>query len=424
MPRSATNCFFQPKPIPNELTRMKAPLLLAAASITIAHAGPAPSPSAPTEVAAGPAWLIPMFDARVRYEFSNIENFDDSHALTLRVRPGLKTRPWHGFSALAEGEFTGAAIDDYHGGAPGARPFDPANSLIADPQNAELNRALVQYQGFDTTVIIGRQRIIYDNSAFIGNVGWRQNEQTYDAASVAYDSENGFHGSYAWINRVNRIFGHQADGAFSDVGANIHLIRGSYSGWENVTVGGYAYLMEFHDTAVTGWDNNTFGISADAPLGIFDTHAEFAFQDKAGPDNDRQALYFHVHATTPLPFGKLTVGVEQLDQGFQTPLATLHAMNGFADTTDPLRAAGTTGGLTDTYISHTAPLPWDLKWTNVAHFFGDNNVDTSFGFGFDSLLVKKFDDHFTATAMLGYFDTNDARYASATKASVQLDYTF
>ena len=51
-------------------------------------------------------------------------------------------------------------------------------------------------------------------------------------------------------------------------------------------------------------------------------------------------------------------------------------------------------------------------------------MGTDFGFGWDSLLVKKFGDHFSATAMFGYFDSNDARYLSATKASIQLDYTF
>ena len=31
----------------------------------------------------------------------------------------------------------------------------------------------------------GRQRLILDNARFIGNVGWRQNEQTYDGVKAA-----------------------------------------------------------------------------------------------------------------------------------------------------------------------------------------------------------------------------------------------
>ena len=402
---------------------MKSTLLLtAAATATVLHAG-TPTP-VPVEPAPEPQWIVPTLDARLRYEFSNVEGFENSNALTIRARPGLKTAAWHGFSALAEGEFTGALVDDYNGGAPGTDPFDPSKSLIADPQNVELNRASLQYQGYDTTVIAGRQRIIYNNAAFVGNVGWRQNEQTYDAASVGYENDCGFSASYAWVGQVNRIFGAQADGAFASVDSNVHLINAHYSGFEKVALGSYVYLMDFQDSAVSGWDNDTYGLFVDTPLGGIKTHAEFAVQTEAGPANDLTALYFHVNAAKDIQGFTVMAGVEQLDNGFQTPLATLHTMNGFADTTDPLRAAGTTGGLTDNYISFTAPLPWELKWTNVAHFFGNNNVGTQFGFGWDSLLVKKFNDHFSATAMLGYFDSNDSLYLSATKASFQIDCTF
>lgn len=372
----------------------------------------------------GDASLVPTLDARLRYEFADVQGFDDSHALTLRARVGLKTAEWNGFSAMVEGEFTGALVDDYHGGAPGVNPFDPANSLVADPENAELNRAFLQYRGHGATVIVGRQRIIRGNSAFIGNVGWRQNEQTYDAASLAYEAECGAKLEYAWIGRVNRIFGVQADGAFRDTESNVHLLNASFSMDDSLSIGGYAYLMEFDEAALRGWDNNTFGVMADKALCGLDTHMEFAYQEKAGPANNLEALYFHVSVAKPLGSNVVKLGVEQLDNGFQTPLATLHIVNGFADTTDPLRAAGTTGGLTDTYLSLETALPWEMKWTNVAHFFGDNGVGTSFGFGWDSMLVKKLNEHFSATAKLGYFDSNDARYLSATRASFQIDCSF
>ena len=51
-------------------------------------------------------------------------------------------------------------------------------------------------------------------------------------------------------------------------------------------------------------------------------------------------------------------------------------------------------------------------------------VSTDLGFGFDSVLTKKFDDHFTAIGKLGYFDTEDPIYRSTTRASVELNYTF
>jgi len=50
----------------------------------------------------------------------------------------LKTRPWKGFSELVEGEFLQAVVDGDHAGAPGADPFDPANTFTPDPETNEL----------------------------------------------------------------------------------------------------------------------------------------------------------------------------------------------------------------------------------------------------------------------------------------------
>jgi hypothetical protein len=400
-----------------------ASLLALAASTVVVHAG---EPVASPEIAAAKEapWIKPTIDIRARYEFADVDRFDPSHALTVRERLGLKTKDWHGFSAFIEGEFTQAAIDDYHGGAPGVTPFEPANSAILDPENNELNQLYLQYTGFDTTVKVGRQRIIYDNAAFIGNVGWRQNEQTYDGVFLSNTSIPGLTASYSYIEQVNRIFGTDATGIFENAPGEVHLFNASYTGIKGVTLGGYAYLMEFDDAGTTGWDNNTFGASAKGALAGVTLYGELAFQEDAGPLNDQEGLYAHVMATKAFGTHALTLGIEHLDAGVQTPLATVHAFNGFADATDARRIAGTHGGLTDTYASYTLPIFCGIKWMNAVHVFGDNAISGDLGFGFDSVLTKKFDDHFTAIAKLGYFDTSDALYLSTTRASVELNYTF
>ena len=399
-----------------------ASLLALAAATTVTRAGTTPSPEIATATEA--PWITPLIDVRLRYEFADIDGLDPAHGLTIRERIGFKTKAWNGFSVLAEGEFTQSAIDDYHGGAPGVDPFDPRNSVIADPDNEEINQAYLQYAGFDTTVKLGRQRIIYDNAAFIGNVGWRQNEQTYDAISLMNTSVPGLTLNYAYIDQVNRIFGEDATGIFENAPAEIHLLNASYAGIKGLTLGGYMYLMEFEDAGSTGWDNDTFGVSAKGSLAGLALYGELAYQDKAGPLNNEEGLYAHVTATKTFGAQTLTFGIEHLDAGVQTPLATLHAFNGFADATDARRLAGTHGGLTDTYASYMVPIFCGIKWTNAVHLFGDNAIGNDLGFGFDSVLAKKFDDHFTAIAKLGYFDTSDALYKSTTRASVELNYTF
>jgi hypothetical protein len=365
-------------------------------------------------------WIKPIIDIRARYEFADVDGLDPSHALTFRERLGLQTMDWNGFSAYVEGEFTQAAIDDYHGGAPGVNPLVAGNSVIPDPESNELNQGYLQYKGFDTVFKLGRQRIIYDNAAFIGNVGWRQNEQTYDAISLNNTSIDGLTLQYSFINQVNRIFGSDATGFAGDIGSAIHSLNASYTGISGFTLGGYVYLMDFDD--VNAFDNDTFGVSVKTKQLGLDLYGEFAFQSDAGVGGD-DSDYAHITVAKTLVCHTFTAGMEYLSDGFRTPLSTAHAFNGFADVFVAQRLNGTTGGLTDFYFSHSMPIIWGIKMTNTLHAFGDNEVSTGRGWEFDSVFAKKFDDNFLAIAKLGHFETESA-LPTTTRFSIEMNYTF
>ena len=384
-------------------------------------------------------WIKPVIDIRGRYEFGQVQGLDPSNSLTFRERLGLKTQAWNGFSVLIEGEFSQAAVDHYNGGAgPAASPFDPTQTVIADPETNELNQVYLQYEGFDTTFKTGRQQIVYDNAAFIGNVVWRQNEQTYDAISAQNQSFDGLTLNYAYVNQVNRVFGSDADSPLvpgftnvQDIDASVHLFNASYSGISGLTLGGYAYIMNF--SKVGAWDNNTVGLSAKGTLGGLALYGEFAYQDKAGLGGDRDAMYQHATVTKNFGSQSVTVGLEHLGAGFKTPLATVHAFNGFADVTDGARISGAHNGITDLYATHTTPLFYGIKWVNALHSFGDDEVSTGYGWEYDSVLIKKFDDHFTALAKFAQFSSNSDPYTggstglalpNATRVSIEIDYTF
>lgn len=416
---------------------MKTKFALFLSTAGLLHAG---SPDLEKPICTKPEpWIKPTIDIRARYEFADMEGFDEAHAFTLRERLGLKTQAWNGFSAFVEGEFSQAVGDDFNGGAgPLADPFEPLETTVFDPETNELNQGYIQYEGFDTTAKAGRQRIIYDNAAFIGNVGWRQNEQTYDAISLANKSIDGLTLNYAYINQVNRIFGSDADSAIlppfinvQDVGASVHLFNASYAGIKDVILGGYAYVMNFEDLGA--WDNNTFGVSAKGTLGGVALYGELAYQDKAGIAGEEDALYAHATATKAFGCQSLTLGLEHLDAGFKTPLATVHTFNGFADVTDGGRLSGSHNGLTDLYVSHTTPIFCGIKWMNVLHAFGDNEISAGYGWEFDSVLTKKFDDNFTAIAKFAVFEGDDDVYVNnpldaglpdTSRFSVELNYTF
>ena len=396
-------------------------MLLSGAGLLQAGSPAAVTPVTPA--ASRETWITPVIDIRVRYEFADVDGLDPSHALTARERLALRTMDWHGLSAFVEGEFSQAIIGDYNGGAAAAEPFDPRNSLVADPETNELNQGYVQYNGHDNLLRLGRQRLIYDNAAFIGNVGWRQNEQTYDAVSLANQCVKDLTIHYAYLSQVNRIFGSEATNPLpnaTDVGSDTHLFKLSYAGVSGWTFGAYGYLMDFDN--LRSWNNDTFGAIIQTEQGGFTWRAEGAYQEN---DTDDSAWYAHGSVSRSFGGHALTLGVEFLDAGFRTPLATLHAFNGFADAFVARRTNGTHGGLTNPYLSHSMPIFWDIKWTNVLHAFGDNALDASYGWEYDTVFAKKFDDHFTGLIKLAFFESQDERkYPTATRCSVEVSYTF
>ena len=363
-------------------------------------------------------------DLRGRYEFYEVDPLEASHALTVRARLGLLFGDESsGFSAYLEGEGTQALIEDFHS-AGGSTPSTPGNTVIADPDNAELNQAYAQYSTDGFLAKVGRQRIIRNGAAFIGNVGWRQNEQTFDATQLAYKGD-GFNVSYAYFDRVQRIFGKDAGGALTAFEGEGHIIDFDYAASFG-KVGGYAYLLDIDNNPNVG-ESNTVGLFTDSN-GLY---AEFALQDGtsnlAGGDYD--ALYGHLKYTTKMSGSTVMAGVEYLGEDFKTPLATVHAYNGFADAFIGQRIGlnnkgGNYDGLTDFYLGYVkGGLPGGLTFKGFLHYFMDGELSDSYGYEADAVLVKKFNSSLTGLLKASYF-VGDDFYDDIKQVSVQLDYKF
>jgi len=431
-----------------------ASLLALAAATTVTRAGsPAPSP----EIAAATEapWIQPTLDLRLRYEYADLAapGLDSSTALTIRERVGLLTRDFHGFAAFAEFEGT-QAIHDHYDAAPGATtsPDHPFRTPINDPENAELNQAWLRYKNWDTEFKLGRQRMNLDNAAMIGNVGWRQNEQTYDGLSIKNSSLDGLTAQYAYFNRVNRIFGQDATGALRNFAGDVHLFNGSYTGIAGLTLGGYAYFMDFDETGAA-FSNNTYGISAKQTFDLGGSwkssiYGEFAYQtDASSSPFNYDAIYGHFIASAQTGDHVFSLGYEHLGAAggsskatgafagtsFKTPLATAHAFNGFSDTLVGARLAGTPGGIGDLYASYATKLPWwGLNFTAMFHVMGQDDFRFDYGWEADAVLSKKFNDHFLAIAKYALYDADGPRSGNlanpapfdATRFSVELNYTF
>src|SRR5262245_4003353 len=203
-------------------------------------------------------------DMRARYEHADADGFAPSNAATLRTRLGYGTQPWEGLSAYGELENIAAADKDaYYDGIP---PNTRDRTTIADPVDTEVNQAYLMLDRPDwlgTLVKGGRQRIVLDDHRFIGNVGWRQNEQTYDAgwAQTSLGLE-GLSVGYGYIAVVHRIYGDRGSTPPTrDWDSNSHLVRVAYDVAPWFQPAAFAYLLDLRH-APTDSSNNSYGVRA------------------------------------------------------------------------------------------------------------------------------------------------------------------
>lgn len=266
-------------------------------------------------------------DLRLRYESVDQNNaLDDADALTLRTRLGYVTAPWRALVAFAEMENTSALIDDY-------APATAGHSVVADPEGSEVNQYGLRYTGLPgLAATLGRSKLILDNARWVGNVGWRQNEQTFDGAFLKYSGLAALTGQYAYLSNVNTITATNAD-------LDGHLVNLAWAALPQLTLTAYAYLLDYEAPATT--DVDTIGLRASGSAGLGQAvkliyAAEYAQQDAETLVDDFSADYL----LAELGFGfkplTITLGYEVLGSddglyGLQTPLATKHAFQGWAD---------------------------------------------------------------------------------------------
>src|SRR5690606_16610909 len=179
---------------------------------------------------------------RVRYEtVDDAALVEEGEALTLRTRLGYETAQFYGFSVLGEFEdiHTLLGMDEY---APETVQV-PAYATIQDRSVTEVNRAYLRYRGVAGLDLgYGRQRIVYDNQRFVGNVGWRQDEQTFDGFTAAYTGLNNFVFNYAYLTQVNGV-----DETLDSADIADNLFNVSYGGFSWGKISAYAYLLDHED---------------------------------------------------------------------------------------------------------------------------------------------------------------------------------
>ncbi len=412
---------------------------MAAGVLALAILSPAPlladdggAPAAP------PSWLRWFdndyykisLDIRARMELAKQQGLDSSDAWTVRTRAGIGTKPWHGVSAFAEVEST-LGFGSYWDVA-----SDPnGKTPIADPEVTDLNRAWLQFQREDWGELLakgGRQRIILDDARFVGNVGWRQNEQTYDSVRIGNSfGVDGLSATYAYLWKVLRIFGDKGPDIRRDFDSDSHVVNVAYAGlpWGMKLVG-FAYLLDFDNSPSNSSNSYGFRLTGtrdvgDVPLGY---ELSYAYQTDAGRNPvPYGANYLMVKGSSGLGrFGRLELGYELLgsDSGkavFVTPLATAHRFNGFADV---FLDNGGPNGLQDLFVVWSPELPFGLGGFLAYHHFWSDEGGTRLGQEIDFVVKRAFGKHLEVLTKGAYFIGSSSGPPDLWRYTLELNFRY
>ncbi|MGZ3366890.1 MAG: alginate export family protein [Caulobacteraceae bacterium] len=319
-----------------------------------------PSPGHAQDLVSAITGGKPILEERLRYEDVDQARFTrPARALTLRTHLGWETGRWNGLSALVEGEAVSRlSAPDFNDGL-NHRTLYPG---ISDPQEAELNRAQLTWAPSKLfTATVGRQRLNIDDLRFVASPGWRQDEQTFDAARA--DTAIGrFSGTYLYIAKVDRNLGQTADYV-----SRSHGLTAAYAFAPQLRAEGFVYALDLKPARAESTLTEGVRLTGQEALGgVKLTYAgSYASQTPhaANPASFRIPYWMGEIGAAAGPL-TAKADYESLGsdgkRGFSTPLASLHVYQGWADvfTTTPAR------GVDDFNVSVTyAPA---FRWRNLS----------------------------------------------------------
>lgn len=323
-------------------------------------------------------------DMRLRYESVDQKGTDNASAFTVRTRVGYKTADYHGVKGFIEYTGTESLADrqDYRVPAGPDAGGGAGKAVIADPAITRLNQAWIGYDFSKSNAKLGQQRIVMD-PRFLGNVGFRQTEQVYTGLRAMVKEFDAVKLDYAYITQNNTILG-------TEVPMQTHALKADLMVIPKAKLSGYAYLIDTDDSTA---DSQTLGARLAGKAKLSDSfglmyHLEAADQSDYADAKDIGGSYYHVKVGANFSGVKVFVAQELLGgdgkSSFQTPLATKHAYNGFADKflTTPVN------GLSDTYIKVATKVS-GVKLAAFYHDFKSDKGGINYGSEVDLVAAMK-----------------------------------
>ncbi len=307
-------------------------------------------------------------DLRYRYEHVDQDNgLKHADANTLRPRVGYQTGRLYGFSALIELDNVARLGEAVYNDT---RNHNTRYPVVADPDGSEVNQLLLRYDHQYGSAVYGRQRIELDNQRFVGGVAWRQNEQTYDGFLGQLKPLDKLTLTYGYLDNINTPFGPDGQHGYPTNPANIeghsHLFNASYAWRPELKITAYHYLLGLDNLAVAAnaalgsQSSRTSGVRLTGSRAGFGYALEYAHQSDYGNNPLKLSSDYYLGELSYQRGGYLAkAGYEVLggengpgNRAFQTPLATKHIFQGWAD----MFLITPAGGIRDAYVGGSVPL--------------------------------------------------------------------
>jgi hypothetical protein len=350
----------------------------------------------------------PTLDLRYRFEVVDQDSFDrDANASTLRLRAGLTSPEWSGFSVGGMVHANRSVLSSSFNSTANGKTQYP---VVADPDDENLSHAWVRYRAseqFQTT--IGRQRIIEDNHRFIGHVGFRQLEQTFDAVTLGWQPAADWQVDLRYLDKAHRVFGPDNPNpllAEADLDAWMGTVTHSL---DDAVIAFYAHRLVFDDRPASHRNlggHMTGSLPGDQNLGY---RIEYARQQGLRELSSMSGQnYIHLRLNQRLDQWHWFAGHERLEgdgqYAFQTPLATLHAHNGWSDQFLSTPASG----LVDTYAAAGTSIG---RWNGLVkiHNFRSDHASRTYGNEYGAMLSRPLPANLAFEAKFAWFDASGGR---------------
>lgn len=411
--------------------RINHALALAIAISLAANAASAQTPDSTGPLESAISGTKLLFDMRMRYEGVDQDPMaEDAEALTVRARVGFETGKAWNTSLLVEGDLVWPLLTDYNSTTNGKTQYP----IVADPETYEINRLQLTNTSLPgTTITVGRQRILLDDQRFVGNVGWRQNEQTYDSVRLVNKSVKNLTVDLSYVAQVNRVFGkdspqgrYEGDSVLANVSYQFPIGK----------LTAFGYLLDFDPIAAVPAavrdSSETVGVrfAGEKPVGKgkIAYAASYATQNERADNPLEFDLDYYLGEITGT-FGRYSLGAgyEVLEgdgvKGFTTPLATLHKFQGWTDkflTTPPQ-------GIEDRYLNAGVTFKNVATLETVAlvasyHSYEAENVSMDYGDEINVQLLAKLGKF---SGILKYGDYRADDFLTDTKKYwVQFEYVW